>query len=84
VAGETRQLGTSAPIRWEIGPLTSTVADAFVRDFRSPDFYFVASLTNGAHFVPQNHCPVMFDLTNGDAIIDTQPHINVRNSEAGE
>ncbi len=80
-AGETRRLGDSSPIRREIGPLAKKTKDAFVRDLLSPDFYFVASLSNGYNFVPQNRCTLLFDLTNGDAIIDTQPHVNVCNSE---
>ncbi|MGH3841210.1 MAG: hypothetical protein ACRDR6_12105 [Pseudonocardiaceae bacterium] len=82
-ADETRQLGDSSPTRWEIGPLSKNANDAFVRDLLSPDIYFVASLSNGQHFVPQNHCMLLFNLTNGDAIIDTQPHVNVCNSESG-
>lgn len=80
-AGQTRQLGDSAPTKREIGPLTQDTKNAFVRDLLSPDFYFVASLDNGQNFVPQNHCILLFDLTNGDVIIDTQPHVNVCNSE---
>jgi len=81
VAGETRQLGDSSPTTQEIGPLVKDAKDAFVRDLRTPDFYFVASLSNGYNFVPENRCTLLFDLANGDAIIDTQPHVNVCNSE---
>lgn len=81
VASETRQLGDSSPTTQEIGPLVQDAKDAFVRDLRTPDFYFVASLSNGYNFVPENRCTLLFDLANGDAIIDTQPHVNVCNSE---
>jgi hypothetical protein len=80
-AGETRQLGDSSPITREIGPLVQDAKDVFVRDLRTPDFYFVASLSNGYNFVPENRCTILFDLANGYAIIDTQPHVNVCNSE---
>ncbi|MGH3867202.1 MAG: hypothetical protein ACRDQ4_13870 [Pseudonocardiaceae bacterium] len=80
-ADETRQLGDSSPIRREIGPLVKDAKDVFVRDLHTPDFYFVASLSNGYNFVPENRCTLLFDLANGDAIIDTQPHVNVCNSE---
>lgn len=80
-AGETRQLGDSSPTMQEIGPLAKKTKDSFVRDLLTPDFYFVASLSNGYNFVPENRCTLLFDLTNGDAIIDTQPHVNVCNSE---
>lgn len=81
-ADETRQLGDSSPIRRKIGPLVKDAKDVFVRDLRTPDFYFVASLSNGYNFVPENRCTLLFDLANGDAIIDTQPHVNVCNSES--
>jgi hypothetical protein len=83
-AGETRKLGDGTPVQMDIGPLTKKVADGFMKDLLSPNFYFVAILSNGSHLVPQNHCILIFNLTNGNAIIDTQPHVNVCNSEGGQ
>lgn len=76
-ADETRQLGNSSPTGWEIGPLVRSEDGALVKDLLSPDIYVVASLSNGYYFVPKNRCTFSFDLTNGHAIIDTQPHKNV-------
>jgi hypothetical protein len=65
----------------DIGALVKDAKGMFVRDLRTPDFYFFASLSNGSNFVPKNRCTIFFELTNGDAIIDMQPHVNICNSE---
>ena len=75
--GETRQLGDSSPVSWDIKPLAKNDNDTLVKELLTPDLYFVASLSHGYYFVPKNRCTISFDLTTGHAIIDTQPHVNV-------
>lgn len=75
-AAQTRQLGDSSPMSWDIAPASDNDNGALVKDLLSPDFYFVASLSHGSYFVPKNNCTISFDLSNGHAIIDTQPHVN--------
>jgi len=75
--GETRQLGNSSPMRWEIPSLVKEKKDALMKDLLSPDLYFVASMGYGYHLVPKNRCTISFDLSSGHAIIDTRPRINV-------